>query len=87
MNFYDVLILGVVSLFVINGYRKGFIISLATFAALIAGIYIAVHFSNYIQGILKETFSSLLNLAARTFIYRDFPHSHHPCFSCCKTDG
>lgn len=56
MNFYDVLILGVVSLFVINGYRKGFIISLATFAALIAGIYIAVHFSNYIQGILKENF-------------------------------
>jgi membrane protein required for colicin V production len=56
MNFFDVLILGVVSLFVINGYRKGFIISLATFAALIAGIYIALHCSNYIQGILKENF-------------------------------
>ena len=56
MNFYDVLILIIISLFVINGYRKGFIISLATFAALILGIYIAVHFSNLIQGILQENF-------------------------------
>jgi len=56
MNFFDILILGIISLFVINGYRKGFIISLATFAALISGIYIAVHFSNYIQGILQENF-------------------------------
>jgi membrane protein required for colicin V production len=56
MNFFDILILGFISLFVINGYRKGFIISLATFAALILGIYLAVHFSNFIQNILQEHF-------------------------------
>jgi len=56
MNFYDVLILGFLSLFVISGYRSGFIISLATLVALILGIYLAVHFSNYLQTILQENF-------------------------------
>jgi membrane protein required for colicin V production len=56
MNFYDVLIFGFLALFIINGFRKGFIISLATLAALILGIYLAVHFSNLIQDILQKNF-------------------------------
>jgi membrane protein required for colicin V production len=54
MNFFDVLILGFLALFIINGFRKGFIISLASLAALILGIYLAVHFSNYVQDILQK---------------------------------
>ncbi|MCX6287818.1 MAG: CvpA family protein [Bacteroidetes bacterium] len=56
MNFFDVLILGFLALFVINGFRKGFIISLASLAALILGIYLAIHFSNYIQTLLQDNF-------------------------------
>jgi len=56
MNFFDVLISGFIALFIINGFRKGFIISLATLAALILGIYLAVHFSNFIQDILQRNF-------------------------------
>ena len=56
MNFFDVLILGFLALFIINGFRKGLIISLASLVALILGIYLAVNFSNYIQAILLENF-------------------------------
>jgi len=56
MNFFDVLILGFLALFVINGFRKGFIISLASLVALILGIYLAIHFSNYLQTILENNF-------------------------------
>jgi len=56
MNFFDVLVLGFLALFVINGFRKGFIISLATLAALILGIYLAVHFSNFLSDLLQQNF-------------------------------
>lgn len=56
MNFFDILVLGFLALFLINGFRKGFIISLATLVALVLGIYLAVHFSNYIQDILVDKF-------------------------------
>ena len=54
MNFLDFLIFAFVGIFIIQGYRKGFIISLATFVALALGIYIAVHFSNLLDSILLE---------------------------------
>ncbi len=56
MNFFDVLVLGFLALFIINGFRKGFIISLASLAALILGIYLDVHFSNFIQAMLQDNF-------------------------------
>jgi len=56
MNFFDVIILGFLALFVINGFMKGFIISLASLAALILGIYLAIHFSNYVQVLLQDNF-------------------------------
>jgi len=56
MNFLDLLILVFIIVFVILGYRKGFIISLATIVALILGVYLAVHFSNFMDKILLENF-------------------------------
>jgi membrane protein required for colicin V production len=52
MNVVDIILLCFVALLVVNGIRKGFIISLATLMALIVGIYCAVHFSNYISDLL-----------------------------------
>ena len=54
MNYLDFAILILVLLFAINGYRKGIIISLASIAALILGIYCAVFFSNYLDATLME---------------------------------
>ena len=54
MNFIDYSIIIFTILFVINGYRKGIIISLASIIALILGIYAAVYFSNYLDATLME---------------------------------
>jgi membrane protein required for colicin V production len=54
MNFFDIIIIALIALLVINGFRKGFIVSLATLAALILGIWVAVHFSNYLDSTLME---------------------------------
>ena len=54
MNWLDFIILTIVALLVINGVRKGFIISLASLIALALGIYLAVNFSNYLDGVLIE---------------------------------
>jgi len=54
MNFIDYIILVILVLFLIQGYRKGIIISLASIVALILGIYIAVHFSNYLDATLMK---------------------------------
>ena len=54
LNYIDYVILVILLLFLIQGYRKGIIISLASIAALVLGIYIAVHFSNYLDATLTE---------------------------------
>lgn len=54
MNWLDIIIICFAGLLVINGIRKGFIISLASLVALVLGIYAAVHFSNYLEGVLIE---------------------------------
>ncbi|MEI6436825.1 MAG: CvpA family protein [Bacteroidota bacterium] len=54
MNFLDYILIIIVALFAILGFRKGIIVSLVTVAALILGIYAAVHFSNYIDATLME---------------------------------
>jgi membrane protein required for colicin V production len=54
LNYIDYIILVILVLFIIQGYRKGIIIGLATIAALILGIYMAVHFSNYLDATLVE---------------------------------
>ena len=54
LNYIDYIMIVILALFMIQGYRKGIIISLASVAALILGIYIAVHFSNYLDATLME---------------------------------
>ncbi|MCX6269146.1 MAG: CvpA family protein [Bacteroidetes bacterium] len=54
LNFIDYIILVILVLFMIQGYRKGIIISLASIVALVLGIYMAVHFSNYLDSTLME---------------------------------
>jgi membrane protein required for colicin V production len=54
LNFIDYIIIVILVLFLVLGYRKGIIIGLATIAALILGIYAAVHFSNYLDATLME---------------------------------
>ncbi len=56
MILLDYLIIVFVAVFIFLGYRKGFIISLATIVALILGIYLAVNFSNFMDRILLENF-------------------------------
>jgi membrane protein required for colicin V production len=54
LNFLDYIILAILLLFLIHGYRQGIIVGLATFVALLLGIYAAVHFSNYLDSTLME---------------------------------
>jgi membrane protein required for colicin V production len=54
LNYIDYIILAILVLFLIQGYRKGIIIGLATIAALVLGIYVAVHFSNFLDTTLME---------------------------------
>lgn len=56
MNWLDIVILCIIILLIINGIRKGFILSLATLVALILGIWAAIHFSWYVSGFLNKTF-------------------------------
>ncbi len=54
MNYLDIIILCFVGLLLVLGVRKGLIISLASLVALVLGIYIAVHFSNFLGGYVAE---------------------------------
>jgi membrane protein required for colicin V production len=54
LNYLDYIILVILGLFLVQGYLKGIIIGLASIAALLLGIYIAVHFSNYLDSTLME---------------------------------
>jgi membrane protein required for colicin V production len=56
MNWLDIVILCILGILVINGIRKGFILSLATLIALALGIWAAIHFSGYLSNFLLKTF-------------------------------
>jgi len=56
MNTLDLVILVVVSLLTLLGLRKGFIVSLATLAGLLLGIWLAIHFSHYAAGLIERNF-------------------------------
>jgi len=56
MQVIDIVILVFAALMVILGFRKGFIISLATLIALVLGIYAAVYFSHFASELLKRWF-------------------------------
>jgi membrane protein required for colicin V production len=56
MNTLDIVIVAVVALLTLFGLRKGFIVSLATLAGLLLGIYLAIHFSHYTAGVIARNF-------------------------------
>ena len=54
MNFIDIIISIPLLWFTYKGFTKGLIIELATLIALLLGIYIAGHFSDYTANFLRE---------------------------------
>lgn len=57
MNFLDILILVPLGYAAYKGFKHGFIIELFTLLALLVGIYVGIHFSDFVALWLKDTFS------------------------------
>ncbi len=57
INLLDIIILIPLLLFGWQGYRKGFIIEVATLAALLLGIYFALYFSDFAATLLTKYFT------------------------------
>jgi len=73
MNFLDIIIIIPIIWFVYKGYKKGFIIELASLAGLILGIYVAIHYSanitSFLDGFLNLEYKYINIIAfALTFI-------------------
>lgn len=58
MSFIDVVFAVLLSFAVYKGLKNGFFVELASFFALIAGIYLAIKFSHLMGAILGDTFAS-----------------------------
>jgi len=56
MNWLDIVLAIPMLWFLYRGFRNGLIIELASLAALILGIYVALHFSFYVEGWLVDNF-------------------------------
>ena len=54
MTILDIIILALLLFGLINGLRKGFFVEVASLVALIAGVYGAIHFSNFVADFLME---------------------------------
>lgn len=54
MSVLDIILLGLLLLGLINGFRKGFFVEIASLVALVAGVYGAIHFSNFAADFLME---------------------------------
>ncbi|MDT8393701.1 MAG: CvpA family protein [Bacteroidales bacterium] len=56
MNWLDIVLAIPLLWFTYKGFRNGFVIELASLAALILGIFVALHFSFYAEDYLRENF-------------------------------
>ena len=56
MNFLDILFGIPLLWFAYKGFNKGLIVEIASLAALIAGIYLSVHFSWFVGGYIENLF-------------------------------
>jgi len=56
MNWLDIVLAIPLLWFMYKGFRNGLIIELASLAALVLGIFIALHFSFYVEGYLQDNF-------------------------------
>jgi membrane protein required for colicin V production len=54
MQIIDIIILVFAAILMILDFRKGFIISLASLAGLLLGLYLAVNFSDFTAGLLQK---------------------------------
>ena len=54
MDVLDIVILALLAFGLINGFKKGFFVEVASLIALIAGVYGAIHFSNYAADFLMD---------------------------------
>lgn len=57
MNYIDIVLGLILLLAAIQGFRKGFIVELASLAALILGIWGAIKFSDWTAGYISRTFN------------------------------
>ena len=63
MNYIDIVILLFLLYGAFRGFSKGLIIEVATLAGLILGVFIAIRYSPFTEGILKD----FLNITSRYF--------------------
>ncbi len=54
MSVLDIILLALLLLGLIGGFRKGFFVEVASLVALIAGVYGAIHFSNFSGDFLMD---------------------------------
>lgn len=72
MNWLDIVIAVPLVLGAYHGFKKGFIIELASLAALILGIFAAINFSYFIAGILSDNMKladKYINIIAFIFTF------------------
>lgn len=54
MNAFDILLAILLVFGLVTGYFKGFIVEFSSLAALILGVYVAMHFSHFLANILNN---------------------------------
>ncbi|HLP57026.1 MAG TPA: CvpA family protein [Fluviicola sp.] len=56
MNFIDILLIIPIGYAAYKGFKNGFVIELFTLLAILVGIYVGIHFSDFIAAWMKKTF-------------------------------
>jgi membrane protein required for colicin V production len=54
MNIFDIIVVIIIGIFALKGLKNGFVKELCSLVGLIAGIYISIRFSCYIENLLKD---------------------------------
>ncbi|MBA6151740.1 CvpA family protein [Gelidibacter maritimus] len=54
MNVFDIVLIAFIGLGLVRGLMKGFFVEIASVIALIAGVYGAIHFSNFAETFIDE---------------------------------
>ena len=61
MNILDIILLIPIAWFAYRGFTRGFIIELVSLIALVAGIFLAIHFSWFAAEFLADHFIEVAN--------------------------
>lgn len=65
VNYIDIIILLFLLYGAFRGFSKGLVIEIATLAGMVLGVYIAIKYSSYTEGILRD----FLNVSSRYISY------------------